>query len=116
MKLPENTIIASEKLISYLLVFKQRNDKSQWLATAGYTLKNWQQLENDLRTQILSGEAVATENTPYGQMYEIVGSLTGTNGKSLLICSVWMTELTTNITKFITLFPHKDKQNEISTL
>jgi hypothetical protein len=55
--------MASEKLTSYLLAFKQRNDKSHWLATAGYTLKNWQQLENDLRTQILSCEAVATENT-----------------------------------------------------
>ncbi len=29
MKLPENTLIASEKLTNYLLVWKKRNDKSE---------------------------------------------------------------------------------------
>lgn len=51
MKLPENTLIAREKLTQYLLVLKKRNDKSQWLARAGYTIENWQSLENDLRAQ-----------------------------------------------------------------
>jgi hypothetical protein len=32
MKLPENTLIAREKLTNYLLTSKKRNDKSQWLS------------------------------------------------------------------------------------
>lgn len=49
MKLSQDAIIAEAKLTNYLLVPKKRNDKSHWLATAGYTLENWQELEEDLR-------------------------------------------------------------------
>jgi len=63
MKLPENTFIAREKLTNYLLVPKKRNDKSKWLAKAGYTLENWQVLETDLRNQILSEDAIHVEIT-----------------------------------------------------
>lgn len=61
MKLPEDTLIAYEKLTQYLLLLKKRNDKSQWLAEAGYTLENWQVLENDLRNQ------TKTNRTQWGQ-------------------------------------------------
>jgi len=86
MKLPENTFIAREKLTNYLLVPKKRNDKSKWLAKAGYTLENWQVLETDLRNQILSEDAIHVEITEFGQMYEIRAILIGPNGKSL--CSL----------------------------
>ena len=77
---------------------------TQWLAQAGYTIENWQLLENDLRTQILSIDATPTESTKYGQMYEIRGKLTGPNGKSLSVYTVWMTENATGDTKFITMY------------
>ncbi|GJQ24460.1 hypothetical protein BIY37_00170 [Candidatus Brocadia sapporoensis] len=107
MKLPNNTLIAHEKLIQYLLVPRKRNDKSQWLAKAGYTLENWQLLESDLRNQILSLDVALIENTQYGQMYEIRGKLIGPNGKSLRVCTIWMTENETGNTKFITMYPDK---------
>lgn len=107
MKLPENSLIAHEKLRQYLLILRKRNDKSQWLAQAGYTLENWQELENDLRVQILSLEATPIESTKYGQTYEIKGELTGPNGKSLLVCTIWMTETATGNTKLITIYPDK---------
>ena len=109
MKLPGNTLIAQEKLIQYLLVQRKRNDKSQWLAKAGYTLENWRLLENDLRNQILSLDAILIENTRYGQMYEIKGKLTGPNGKSLTVCTMWMAENETGNTKFITMYPDKGR-------
>lgn len=107
MKLPEDTLIAQEKLMQYLLVFRKRKDKSQWLARAGYTPENWKILENDLREQILSTDARPTENTEYGQKYEIRGELVGPNGKSLAVCTIWMTESATGRTKFITMHPDK---------
>jgi hypothetical protein len=109
LKLPKNTLIAKEKLTSYLLVFKKRNDKSMWLAKAGYTADNWQVLENDLRKQILSLDAELSETTIYGYTYEIIGKLTGPNGKSILVRTIWMTEITTGITKFITMYPNKSE-------
>jgi hypothetical protein len=107
MKLPDDTVIAPEKLTQYLLVSKKRNDKSKWLAQGGYTLENWTELENDLRVQILSLEATATENTPYGQKYEIRGHLTAPTGRTLAVVTIWMTESATGVTKFITMYPDK---------
>ena len=107
MKLPLDSLIAHEKLKDYLLTPKKRNDKSKWLAQAEYTLDNWQLLENDLRTQVLSLDATPIDKTRYGQMYEIRGKLIGPNSKALLVCTIWMTEFTSGITKFITIFPDK---------
>ena len=107
MKLPEDTLIAREKLSHYLLVQKKRNDKSQWLAQAGYTLENWQVLETDERNLILSTDATLIERTEYGQMYEINGALAGPNGKILAVRTIWMTENATGNTKFITMYPNK---------
>lgn len=107
MKLPDDSLIAPEKLTQYLLVLKKRNDKSKWLAQGGYTLENWLVLESDLRTQILSLEATAIENTQYGQLYEIRGKLTGPTGTSLAVVTIWMTERATSVTRFITMYPDK---------
>ncbi|GMT50392.1 MAG: hypothetical protein IEMM0008_1931 [bacterium] len=109
MKLPANTLIAPEKLTQYLLVPRRRNDKSQWLAKAGYGLENWPLLEKDLRL-LLSLDAKPIESTKYGQMYEIIGNLTGPNGIILAVCSIWMKETATGDTKLITLYPDKGEE------
>jgi hypothetical protein len=110
MKLPYNTLIAPEKLTQYLLVLKKRNDKSKWLAQAGYTRKNWQKLENDLRQQILPLEVTFAESTYYGQLYQIRGDLIGPNGKKLAAITIWMAETATGVTKFITMYPDKGQK------
>ena len=71
-------------------------------------MKNWHLLENDLKNFMLSKEAVPIENTKYGQMYEIRGRLFGPNGKSLSVCTIWMTESATGKTKFITIYPDRE--------
>lgn len=45
MKLPVDAIIAREKLTQYLLVPRQKNDKSRFLAQVGFTLQNPEALE-----------------------------------------------------------------------
>jgi len=107
MKLPSTVIISSDKIRLYLLSPRKRNDKSKWLANAGYKLENWKQFERDIRLQILTLEASMTEETKYGKMYEIKGKLTGPNGKTLHIRSIWMNEKETKLFKFITIFPNK---------
>ncbi len=66
-----------------------------------------------MRRQILSLSAIPTENTRYGQMYEIKGGLIGPNGKTLSVCTIWMTETATGDTKFITMFPKKERGNDL---
>jgi len=109
MKLPHNTLIAPEKLTKYLLVFQPKDDKSRWLAGAGYRMNNWLQLAQDLRNQLLSLDAEFIEETRFGEMYEICGPLTGPNGKTLKVRSYWMRETETRETKFITMFPDKER-------
>jgi hypothetical protein len=103
--LPRGTLIAEEKLTKYLLVPLPKDDKSKFLAQAGYRLDNWQQLEQDLRVQVLSKPAELIETNRYGKKYAIRASLRGVNGIELKILSIWM--VTDDTTKFVTLVPDK---------
>jgi hypothetical protein len=109
VKLPGDTVIAPEKLTSYLLVKQARGDKSAFLATAGYTLANSEQLLRDLLEQVLPHDAVLLEKTKFGQFYEIRVSLAGPNGITLRIRSIWMKEHLSGVTKFITLMPERER-------
>ncbi|MEG4500246.1 hypothetical protein QUB05_24290 [Microcoleus sp. F10-C6] len=65
-KLSLNSVIPSAKLTNYLLIRLPKDDKSQFLDRGGYSIENWQQLDRDLRSQILPLEAELMENTKYG--------------------------------------------------
>lgn len=99
----QDAVIPESKLTRYLLVRLPRDDKSQFLAQASYTLENWQRLEPDLKPQILPLEAVPSVNTEFGQKYEINGLLTGANGVTLRVKTVWI--VTIQETRFVTLVP-----------
>ncbi|MBP0010206.1 hypothetical protein [Roseofilum sp. Belize Diploria] len=57
MKIPEDAIIPDPKLTQYLLILKQRNDKSKYLAQGGFYLENWQDLKTALQKFIKANEA-----------------------------------------------------------
>ncbi|UBF25007.1 hypothetical protein K9N68_25720 [Kovacikia minuta CCNUW1] len=101
--LDRGAVIAEAKLTKYLLVPLLKDDKSQFLALAGYTLENWQQLERDLREQILPLEAISTGVTRYGQKYAITGNLSGPNGNAIRVKTIWI--VADGIARFVTLFP-----------
>lgn len=107
VKLPSDAIISREKLTQYLLVKRPVGDKSGFLKQAGYTVDNWEQLEADLRRQILSKDAVSIEQTAYGELFEIRAALNGPNGVSLRLRTVWMRERASGLAKFITLYPDR---------
>jgi len=95
------------------LVWRANDDKSRWLASAGYHVENWQILIDDLRNLILTVDAMFVEQTRFGQMFEIKSQLVGPNGKILFARSFWMTEFETKQTKFITLYPDKEGADDI---
>ena len=103
--LPQNAIIPEEKLTKYLLVLLPKDDKSKFLAQAGYTLDNWQQLEQDLLTQVLTQPAELVETNCYGKKYLIRACLQGNNQVELNVLTVWM--VTNDMTRFVTLVPDK---------
>ncbi len=107
MKLPADATIAPEKLTHYLLVPQTRGDKSAFLNRAGYSGERADQLLTDLRNQLLPIDATPLHTTKFGQFYEIRGALTGPNGVTLRVRSIWMKEHLSGQTKFITLIPER---------
>jgi hypothetical protein len=89
MKLPASTIIPREKVTEYLLVPQARGDKSGYLELAGYGPGDAEKLLADLRRQ-LPLDAMPTKSNKFGQYYEIRGSMTGPNGVTLAVRTVWM--------------------------
>ncbi|MEM9213708.1 MAG: DUF6883 domain-containing protein [Cyanobacteria bacterium P01_F01_bin.150] len=103
--LPPDAAIPEAKLTQYLLIPLPKDDKSKFLAKAGYTLDNWEKLEEDLQTQVLSQPAELLETNKYGQKYCIRATLVGENGVELNIKTIWM--VTPTVTRFVTLVPDK---------
>ena len=107
MRLPDDSLVVREKLTDYLLRWRPEDDKSTFLAQAGYTLENADRLMADIGAQLMSLEAMPIENTEYGSKLALSGVLTGPNGRALRVVTIWMTEAATGETKFITLYPDK---------
>jgi hypothetical protein len=108
MKLPPESVIGDQKLKEYLLSPRLEDDKSGFLAIAGYTTSHWRELEADLRNLIAEKDADLTRSTVYGDMYEVKGSLAGPNGKTLHVISVWIRLKANSETRFVTLVPDKE--------
>jgi len=107
MKLPAEAVIPEDKLLRYLLIPREENDKSRLLASAGYTLANWKILERDLYRLIELLDVNDVESSPFGVKYEVRGTLTGPNGRNLHVVTVWIKLAATGETRFVTLFPDK---------
>jgi hypothetical protein len=108
VKLPEDAIISERKIREYLLTHRTEDDKSAFLALAGYFLQNWRDLETDLRCEVEEGDALLIRTTQYGEMYHIRGRLKGPNGTILDVITVWICLHATGETRFVTLVPDKE--------
>jgi hypothetical protein len=107
MKLDPNAIISEAKVSRYLLQWRPGSDKSGFLYLAGYDALCSRQLALDIRNHLLPLKAEFLETTEYGDKFRIRGRLTGPNGRSLQVSSIWMIESATGNTKFLTLYPDK---------
>ena len=77
MKIPPNAIIPASKLTDYLLAPRQWDDKSKFLAQAGFEATDPAALEAAIRRLIGVEEAVEDGTNPYGTFYRIEGLLEG---------------------------------------
>lgn len=100
-------IIPEEKLRDYVLSPSHPDGraKAEYLGRIGYIRAQWQQLEEDLRTQILVLEANPGRVTPWGRKYEILGPLTGPNGETAWVRTIWMIRHGESVARLITLIP-----------
>lgn len=108
MKVPSDANIPREKLTDYLLIPKEEDDKSKFLAQAGFTLKNPEDLEFALRELIASYEAEADRINAYGTFYQVKGHLKGINEYNLSVITIWLEETATGEFRLITLKPWRE--------
>lgn len=106
MNIPVDAVIPREKLTKYLLVFQPENDKSKFLAQAGFTPDNPDALEAALREMIATHDAVFDRRDRFGDFYRVEGTLKGTNDRDLLVVTIWiMRTEEDDLYRFVTLKP-----------
>ncbi len=109
MKLPaaERAVIEAAKIRDYLLSSSHPvgRFKTPFFTGLGYTRANWRRLETDLRGLAATGDAQPGQPSPYGQKYEIRGTLKGPSGKSAEVLTVWIILVGGDVPQFVTAFP-----------
>ena len=105
VKIPDDSIIPFEKLTRYLLVAKTRNDKSKYLAQAGFTPENPEALLEAIRFLTGAVEAEQERTSEYGTFYLVKGELIGVNGVKISVITIWLERKADGKCQFITLIP-----------
>jgi len=109
MKLPgaEAATIDSGKVREYLLSLSHPvgRFKASFFASLGYGSAQWELLRNDLLALAREEPAATSLRTSYGQKYEVRGTLSGLNGRSAAVVTVWIILHGDSSPRFVTAFP-----------
>jgi hypothetical protein len=105
--IPGNVVIPDNKITRYLLVQKVRNDKSKFLARAGFTPENPEALKAAIKLLAEMAEAVEERRNQYGVFYQVAGELVGVNGVVLSVVTIWLQRQVDGQFQFVTLKPWK---------
>ena len=105
----QDAIIPPRKLRDYILssTHPEGRFKAAYFVRLGYSQADWEELDADLREQHLSREAEPRTPSPYGEKYEFLAPLTGPNGVTAWIRSVWIVLNGENAGRLVTLVPEE---------
>ena len=106
MKIPDSAVIPDEKLTKYLLVLRPWDDKSKYLARAGFQLDQPETLRNAIRELSDRQEATADGFNDHGTFWRVEGDLIGPSGR-LPVVLVWLQWAIDDTLHFVTLKPRK---------
>ena len=95
------------KLHGYLLSTSHEvgQFKARFFMALGYAASDWLTLEADLRIQHLTQPAEPGATNPMGQTFTIRAILTGPDGRSANVISVWLVRADSGIPHFVTAYP-----------
>ena len=111
MNIPPDAVIPDGKITHYLLVLKAKDDKSQFLAQAGFTQNNPDLLKAAIRELANNVEAIPDIQNEYGQFFLVIGEITGLGDRQLSVTTVWLQRAIDQKFQFITLKPYKEKKS-----
>ena len=103
----DRAVVEPRKLRDYLLspAHPVGRFKATFFASLAYTQDTWGVLSADLRDQAASGEAHPVGPSPYGQKYEVNGTLIGPTGKEAEVVTVGIILTGEDFPRFVTAFP-----------
>lgn len=107
MHIPSDAHIPYEKLTRYLLAPRDNDDKSKFLAQAGFTQKNPGQLLTAIRQLATRQAAIADRENEYGTFYRVEGKLHGPSSVPLSVITIWLKRRADGAFQFITLKPKR---------
>jgi hypothetical protein len=103
----EYAIVSRPKICDYLLspTHPIGRFKAAFFSTLGYTIDNWERLQQDLLELARSGEAFAGQESRYGQKYEVRGTLVGPSGRQADLVTVWIVMSDAPYPQLVTAYP-----------
>lgn len=107
VRIPSDAHIPIEKLTHYLLVPRDYDDKSRFLAQAGFTQANPDALLAAIRQLAAREPALADRENEYGTFYRVEGELHGVTEISLAVVTIWLRRRIDGVFQFITLKPKR---------
>jgi hypothetical protein len=106
----ENAAIPVEKLTNYSLDYDKDYDKAEAFNTAlGYNLHNYEMLIGNVNANINRFEAAPKGNNGYGDVYEVIMSIMGVNGKTANVLTSWIIENGTQNPRLTNIYVTKKK-------
>jgi hypothetical protein len=103
----ERAYIDPAKVRDYLLsaVHPVGRFKAVVFQALGYKPDEWEKLRDDLLALVRTVEAIPGQTGPFGQKYELSGTLRGPNGREAKFTCVWLVPVDGEAPRFITAFP-----------
>jgi hypothetical protein len=88
----EHAIIEDSKLVRYAL--NPRSERGQHKARVfaqvlGFNLSNWELLKRTIIEALPARPATVTSETVFGKKYEVIVPITGPNGRTVDVLTVW---------------------------
>jgi hypothetical protein len=108
MKIGTDAIIPEDKLTRYLLTARPRDDKSKFLAQAGFLADNPEDLRAAIEALAAAADAREEDENEYGVVLRANGELLGPNGRSLAVTTIWLRWRIDGSVHFITLKPRRE--------
>jgi hypothetical protein len=101
----KDVVIERQKILDYLLspTHHVGQYKAEFFMALGYHQLIWKVLESDIR-DLLKGRLLPADESPHGTKYTLSGWITGPNGKSARILTVWIVQAHNGL-RFVTAYP-----------
>jgi hypothetical protein len=98
----QTIIVEKAKITDYLLVWKEKNDKSAFLNRLGYYQNNWEDLQNEIILIAQNNDSVFQRPAPFGgSLHKIVAKL-----KDKSVITIWLLTKDNETFRFVTLYPN----------